>query len=151
MEGEDESSLTQIMAAIQGCQNKLIDHFEELRMEFSFMKHDMQKLREKAQTTDRRVSSMEDTVRPLDTAAQVTKKTLSEYTLKMAVMEDCMRRNNIRLVGFLEGVEGKHPVEFLEKWLIDNMAPDTFTKMFAIESAHRIPGRAPTKGAPPDL
>lgn len=33
-----EPSLTQIMATIQGCQNKLIDRFEELQVEFSFMK-----------------------------------------------------------------------------------------------------------------
>lgn len=29
------------------------------------------------------------------------------------------------------------------------MDPGTFTKLFAIERAHRIPGRAPPKGAPP--
>lgn len=74
VEGEDEPSLTQIMAAIQGCQNKLIDHFEGLRMEFSFMKHDILKLREKAQATACHVASLEDTVRPLDTVTQVTKR-----------------------------------------------------------------------------
>lgn len=108
-EEEDEPSLTQIMAAIQGCQNILIDHFGELKMEFSFMKQDMQKLRENAQAADHRIASLEDTVRPLDTAAQVTKKTLSEHTLKMADMKDRTRRNNIWLVGFPEGVEGRHP------------------------------------------
>lgn len=98
------------MAAIQGCQSKLIDHFEGLKVEFSYLQHDMQKLREKARATDRRIASLEDTVRPLDTAAQVTKKTLSEHTLKMADMEDRMRRNNIRLVGFPEGVEGRQKI-----------------------------------------
>lgn len=29
------------------------------------------------------------------------------------------------------------------------MDPGTFTKLFAIERAHRIPGRVPPKGAPP--
>lgn len=110
VEREDEPSLAQIMDAIQGCQTKLIDHFEGLKMEFSFLKHDMQKLREKAQVTDRCIASLDDIVMPLDTAAQVTKKTLSEYTLKMADMEDRMRRNNIRLVGFPEGAEGRRRI-----------------------------------------
>lgn len=67
----------------------------------------------------------------------------------MADMEDLMRRNNIRLVGFPEGVEGKHPEEFLEEWLKVHISPGTFTDMFAIERAHRVPCKAPPKGTIP--
>lgn len=67
----------------------------------------------------------------------------------MADMEDCMRRNNIRLVGFPGGVEGRHPEEFLEKWLIDHMAPETFTKMFAIDTTYSRSGA--TEGCPPQI
>lgn len=35
------------------------------------------------------------------------KKALSEHALKMVDKKDRMRRNNIRLVGFPEGVEGE--------------------------------------------
>lgn len=87
----DEPSLTQIMSAIQGCQNKLIDHFGELKLELSFMKH---QIREKTQATDQHIASLEDTVRPMDTAVQVAKKALSEQALKNADMEDRMRWNN---------------------------------------------------------
>lgn len=87
--------LTQIMEVIQGCQNKLIDCFEELKVEFFFMKHDVQKLREKVQATEHRIATLEDTVRPMSTDVQVIKKTLSEQTKKMAHMEDRMRRNNM--------------------------------------------------------
>lgn len=134
---EEEPSFTQIMVAIQGYQNKLIDHFGELKLECSFMKHDMQKLREKAQAIfDHHIAYLEeDTVRPMDTAVQVAKKTLSEHTLKMADMEDRKRRNNIRLVRFPEGAEGKHSKEFLEGWLKEHMAPGTFTNLFTIERA----------------
>lgn len=55
----EEPSLKQIMVALQGCQNKLIDYFGELKVEFSFLKHDMQKLREKAQATDHRLCCFE--------------------------------------------------------------------------------------------
>lgn len=96
-----------------------------------------------------RIASLKDTVRPLDTAVQVPKKALSEHAVKMADMEDRMRRNNIRLVGFPEGVEGRHPKEFLEGWLTEHMEPGTFTKMFAIERAYRVPGRPPPKGVVP--
>lgn len=136
LEEEEEPSHKQIMAAIQGCQTKLLDHFGEM-------------LREKAQATDHRIAALEDTVRPMSTDTQVIKKPLSEHTLKMADMEDRMRRNNIRLVGLPEGVEGSHPEEFLEEWLKVHMAPGTFTAMFAIERAHRVPGKPPPKGATP--
>lgn len=47
------------------------------------MKNDTQKTREKAQTADQCIASLEDSVRSMDTAVQVAKKTLSEHTLKM--------------------------------------------------------------------
>lgn len=80
-EREHGPFLTQIMVAIQVCQNKLIYHFGEHKLEFSFVKHDMQKLKEKAQASDHRIASLEDTERPLDTAVQGAKKTLSEGVL----------------------------------------------------------------------
>lgn len=62
------------MMAIEGCQNKPIDHFGQLK--FSFMKHDMQKQREKAQLTDHCITCLEDTVRPMETTIHVVQKTL---------------------------------------------------------------------------
>lgn len=115
-EDDEESSLKQILAAIQG------DHFEELKLEFSFLKHNVQKVMEKAKAVDKPVASLEDIVRPTDTAVQVAKKTLSDHTLKMADMEDRMCWNNIHLVGFPKGAEGRHPAEFLKGWLKDHLA-----------------------------
>lgn len=37
---------------------------------------------------DQRISSLADTVRLLDTAAQIAKKAISEHSLKMVVMEE---------------------------------------------------------------
>lgn len=58
---------------------------------------------------ENRITSMEEVVRHMDTAVQVAKKALSDHTLKLADMDDRIRRNNIRLVGFPGGAEGRHP------------------------------------------
>lgn len=50
-------------------------------------------------------------------------------------------------MSFPEGAESRHPEEFLESWLIDHLAPETFTNMFSIERADHILARAPPKGA----
>lgn len=75
-------------------------------MKFSFMRQDVQ-VRERMAAAEQQISFLKDSVRPLETDAQVSRKALSEHTAKMADMEDCMRRNNIRLVGFPEGAEGR--------------------------------------------
>lgn len=94
------------------------------------------------------ISCLAVTVRPLDTASQIAKKAISEHSLKMVDMEDCMHRNN-RLMGFSGGVEGLHPKDFLEGGLKASMEATTFTCLFAIEWAQCIPARAPPSGAIP--
>lgn len=118
----DEPSLTKTMAAIQRCQNKLIECFGELKLDFSYMKRGMQKIREKAQAANEHIDSLEDTVGPMDTVVQVAKKAISEHTLKMAYTEDCMRQKNSRLVWFPEGAEGSH---LRSSWKVGLWSPGT--------------------------
>lgn len=71
--GDPEPSLMQIMAVIHLCQSTLTDHIEGLRLEFSFLKQDVQKVGERTAAAEQCISSLEDTVRPQDTAAQIAK------------------------------------------------------------------------------
>lgn len=64
-------------------------------------------------------------------------------------MEDRLRRNNLRFLGFPEGSEGKAPEQFMEQWLTSTFGANMFSKMFAIERAHRVPLRPLPPGAPP--
>lgn len=52
-----------------------------------------------------------------------------------------MRRNNVRALGIPEQAEGKNPVTFIEQWFLSTFGKDTFSHMFAVERAHKVPVR----------
>lgn len=65
---------------------------------------------------------------------------------KLGDIEDRLRRNNLQFLGFPEGSEGKCPKEFLLTWLKWTFGEESFSHLFAIESAHWVPLRAPPLG-----
>lgn len=55
----------------------------------------------------------------------------------------------MRVIGLPERSEGSNPIAFLEGWLREIFGPTTFTLLFAIERAHRVPFKAPQEGGYP--
>ena len=64
-------------------------------------------------------------------------------------MKNGSRRNNLRVIGVSEKVEGGQMVDFLEKWLRTEVAPEGLSPFYALEQAHRVPTRSPIAGAVP--
>lgn len=52
-------------------------------------------------------------------------------------LENRGRRNNIRIVGLTEGVEGDNPTQFFESWLPKILNIQTKTGRIKLERAHR--------------
>lgn len=72
------------------------------------------------------------------------KKTVNNYTArlesmerKVAYLKDRSRRNNIRLVGLQEGIEGEDAVGFLQD-MLPKWFPALSQRKFEIERGHRI-------------
>lgn len=59
------------------------------------------------------------------------------------------RRNNVRIVGLSEKVEGRDPTQFVEQWMTDIFGKEAFTHLYAVERAYRIPARPLLPGYPP--
>lgn len=57
---------------------------------------------------------------------------------KVEDMENCLLRDNIRVVDIPEKTEGNDPIEFAEHWLMDILGKDYFSPLFAVEHAHRV-------------
>lgn len=47
----------------------------------------------------------------------------------------------MRALGIPERVEGKNPVAFIEQWLVSMFGKDSFSPLFVVERAHRVPLR----------
>lgn len=63
--------------------------------------------------------------------------------------ENRSRRNNLRIVGLPEGVEGRSPSQFTEGLLRSLLPTAQLSPYFAVERAHRVPPRPGPEGAPP--
>uniref|UniRef100_H3A6R1 L1 transposable element RRM domain-containing protein n=1 Tax=Latimeria chalumnae TaxID=7897 RepID=H3A6R1_LATCH len=52
-------------------------------------------------------------------------------------LENRARRSNLRIVGLPEGIEGRDPISFVEKLLVEVLGEETFPGRVKIERAHR--------------
>ncbi len=103
---------------------------KELREEFEAMAA-------AAKQTHDRVDSVQATTRADRSAVTDLRNQLERLTEKMTDMEDKSRRNNIRLVGLPEGMEGSDVADFLRinlsKWI-----PSLKGRNIEIDRAHRV-------------
>lgn len=144
-----EPTLLQIMDTIKSCHAALSTQIETIRVDFALLKDDVQKVRQRVTQTEHRISAVEDDLNPLMIHVRDLSADNKAQEAKLGDIEDRLRRNNLRFLGFPEGTEGKNPEEFLLAWLKQVFGTDSFSHLFAIERAHRIPLRAPVPGRYP--
>ena len=139
---------SQLMAAITASNTMLTGKMEEIRMDIGLIHHDLQAVRERMAEAEKRISSLEDNYTPVPNRILAAEKQVTYLNQKVDDLENRLRRNNIRFVGLPERAEGKNPGDFVETW-IKTLFPDTtFSTVFAVERAHRIPAKPPAPGAP---
>lgn len=88
---------------------------------------------------DKRLSSVE-------TSQTLLIKENDALREKVAYLENYTRRQNIRIVGISENVEGPRPTEFITKLLIDVLGEDSFEKPPSVDRAHRSLAPKPADG-----
>lgn len=146
---EPEPTLLDVLKLIKVNHSDIMGKVEELKLDITIMRQDMHKMRDRVSETERRISDLEDAVGPV----QATQKTHGTKILsledKVDDLENRLRRNNLRLVGLPERVEGADPVSFLESWFTQEFGKDCLSPCFVLERAHRVPGRPLPAGNPP--
>lgn len=94
----------------------------------------------KQKETEEAVTSLHKDVVDVKSAADDEIKLLKD---KIDEIENQSRRQNLRLVGFPEGVESRNAVDFLKEWLPKIL--DQEDEMYEIERAHRTLQRRPAE------
>ncbi len=119
-------ALRKLSEGIQATNNSV----KELREEFEAMAATAKQTRD-------RVDSVQATTRADRSAVTDLRNQLERLTEKMTDMEDKSRRNNVRLVGLPEGMEGSDVAGFLRinlsKWI-----PSLKGRNIEIDRAHRV-------------
>ena len=149
---EGEPTLRDIFTAVTSCNVSLAvltTEVKGMKSEISFLRQDAQKMRERTSALEERVSTIEDDMGPMQRDLTYNNHLIDQHSSRLEELENRMRRNNVRAIGLPEKMEGKNPVEFIEKWLIAAFGREAFSPMFSVERAHRVPSRPPQPGAPP--
>uniref|UniRef100_H3A3Q0 L1 transposable element RRM domain-containing protein n=1 Tax=Latimeria chalumnae TaxID=7897 RepID=H3A3Q0_LATCH len=96
---------------------------------------------------ERRISDIEDQVYHLENMILEVHR----LTEKCDDLENRARRSNLRLIGLLEGAEGKDPISFMEGLLMEVLGESTFPGRVEIERAHRALRPRPKEGERPRI
>lgn len=113
------------------------------------MSQELQKAVERTSILEERPSQVEDILHPMRQEFKIMQTQLDTHKFKMDELENRLRRHNVRVMGLPERSGGSCPEEFMEKWLREVFGTETFSHIFAIERAHRVPTRIISPGNHP--
>lgn len=86
-----------------------------MKAEISYVRHDMQKLKERTSALEGRLGTVEDDMAPMQRDLKYNCHLTEQHAARLDEMENRMRRNNVRSLGIPERAEGKNPVAFIEQ------------------------------------
>lgn len=111
---EMEKGFLRIQELIDGCLSKVTESLEKMSSEVQSINLRMVEVETKQTEIKEAVTGLHKDVADVKLAVDDEIKQLKD---KLEELENQSRRQNLRLVGFLEGVEGRNPVDFLKEWL----------------------------------
>lgn len=106
-----------LMQAISGCQITLTTKIEQMQMEMGLITRDMDKYRDRLSEVERRTSDTEDMVRDQGASLHMLQVPVKAMEARAEDQENRNCRNNLRVVGLPEGVEGRDPAAYTEQLL----------------------------------
>ncbi len=143
---EQQSTLNSVVtsAVRDAVDSVLIPALRELREDIQATNKSVKEIREELEAIDTASKQTRDRVDSVQAAAREDRRTVTDLrnqmerlTEKMTDIEDRSRRNNLRLVGLPEGVEGSDMAGFLRvnlsKWI-----PSLKGRNIEIDRAHRV-------------
>lgn len=116
---ELKKSFFEVNGKLDGLQETVNSHGERL-----------ESLEDNAETLHERLAKMEDCCERLQADSAQLKAKLTE-------LEGRNRRNNVRLIGLREGIEGPQPSKFFSQLFQDVFGQDTFPSPPELDRAHR--------------
>lgn len=102
---------------------------------------------QRIEETENRISTAEDIIANLECRLTDTENRLAALTNRMDDHEARSRRDNIRIFGVKEGIEGSGPPQFFETWLPKLFHMETKKGKIRLDRCHRGLSR-PKPGVP---
>uniref|UniRef100_H3AN98 L1 transposable element RRM domain-containing protein n=1 Tax=Latimeria chalumnae TaxID=7897 RepID=H3AN98_LATCH len=118
-----------------------------LHTEVASINNKLDNITSRLDTSERRISDIEDRVYVLENSLSEIHRSRE----KCDDLENRARHSNLRIIGLPEGNEGKDPILFMEKLLVEVLGENTFPGRIEIERAHRALRPRPKEGERPRI
>lgn len=139
----EQSNFTALMQAITTFQTTLTGKIKGVQLHISLMRRDMDVFCSWFTETERRVGEVEDTLQTYGVSLCTLQTEMKSLEACAEDAENRNRRNNLRIVGLPEGMEGKDTTTFTEHLLCTLLPDARFSDFFVVERARRMPTTAP--------
>ncbi len=130
-----------IISAITNMREDFSVQFTGIMSAIQEVKQEVKDFSNRLTTAEQWISDTEDQVSGLQYTVDTLQQQVKTFGEKLEDQENRSRRNNVRIVGLPEGVEGSDVVGFIEKWLPEVLGPDKFSGPVINERAHRLQDR----------
>ena len=116
-EAADGERFAEVLVAIQASRVVLEGQIGGVQSKVSLVRQDFRNVVDLVTEAEGRVSELEDTVKELHATVQRLSAMVGALETRAEDAENRARWNNLRFVGFPEGVEGAATESYLEDWL----------------------------------
>lgn len=148
-DGGPDPSLKDIMKEIKTFRGTLEPKLDSVTEEVNLLRADFRKMSEKISTAEAGLGTLEAKTKRLEEQVLTLTKQQAEVHARLKDQEGRARRNNLRITGVPEGMEGPSMDLFVEDLVLKHLKPKRLSKFFTVERAHRALGGKPKPGAPP--
>uniref|UniRef100_H3A7K7 L1 transposable element RRM domain-containing protein n=1 Tax=Latimeria chalumnae TaxID=7897 RepID=H3A7K7_LATCH len=118
-----------------------------LHTEVASINNKLDNITSRLDTLERQIGDIEDRVYVLENALSE----IHRLREKCDDLENRARHSNLRIIGLPKGIEGKDPILFMEKSLVEVLGENTFPGRIEIERAHRALRPRPKEGERPRI
>ena len=140
----EPDELAEILTAIQASRIAFESQIGGVQLEVSLVRQDLRNVVDRV--AEGRVSELEDTVKELKATVHRLSSTTGALEARAEGAENSARRNNLRFVGFAEGIEGVATETFLEDWIRSWVPSGSLSTCFVVERAHQSLVKRPPEG-----
>ncbi|KAJ1150535.1 hypothetical protein NDU88_003326 [Pleurodeles waltl] len=111
-----QDTVNKILGAIEDTKLSLSQEIGKISSELSHLRTDHHKLVDRVEATETSLEELQPTLRALRTQVTCLSERVQVLERSVEDTEGRSRRNNMRIVGMPEGVEGTDAVAYLETW-----------------------------------
>lgn len=116
---QGSTKVDKVLAAISSIKAEISSRFDAVIAAIESMRKEISDCTEQVSQTELRISNAEDEVANLQGKVRTPESKNKSLEDKLLDLETRLCLNNLRLVNLPEGIEGKDPESFLEKWIPD--------------------------------